>query len=205
MRNRFIRGKRDMRNPYGSRGGYVSSRRGSRRDYSMGDREHDYRMGGYDMPSNTRGYSSMEQPRQYNSTMGNPSMRYDAYPYMPYDMRYDYSSSNDMMSEEEYEDFLEDKCKELKRYDKFNMGKQEVLNQAKQMGINFNDFDEEEFIVTYYMMMSDYKEDMLNSPQIYMLLAKDWLEDKDSDLQGGEKLYAYLMLIVEGKALDLMK
>lgn len=209
MRNRFIRDKKDMRNPYGSRGGYVSSRRG--RDYGMpsrmGSRERDYRMGSEYMSDYSRGYSSMEQPRQYDRTMGSPmsNVRYDYnYPYMPYDMRYDYSSGY-AMSEDDYEDLLKDKCKELKKYDKFNMSKEDVLAQARQMGFSFKDYDEEEFIVTYYMLMSDYKADMLNNPQIYMIMAKEWLEDDDSELQGGEKLYAYLTMIVEGKALDCMK
>mgnify|MGYP003308417508 CR=1 FL=1 len=141
-----------------------------------------------------RGMHDMERERD--------SMMYDGnyhndYPYerdyRMRDMRRDYGEVED----EYYED-LEKWCKELKRHDRFGLPKEEIINQAHSMGVQFRDYDEIEFITTYYMMMSDYPEAFGNY-QGYLALAKGFLEDQDAELQGSEKLCAYMYTIVKGE------
>ena len=47
------------------------------------------------------------------------------------------------------------------------------------------------------MMMSDFP-GIASTPQHYLAMAKDFLEDKDSEKTGGEKLCAYYDNIVKG-------
>lgn len=205
--NRYLDRKmrRDGRNPYGSRGGYVTTHRGrrDRRSMSMDYREYADRPYGKGAVDREYGlpYNAMQQPREYNRGMEfygygamQPMNSYDG-GYQPY---YDYGSGKD----EEYKEDLKDWAKKLKKFDKFNVSKDELINQARNMGLKFQDYDEEEFITTYYMLMSDYKLDMLNSPQAYIIMARDFLEDEDSELKGGEKLCTYMYEIVMGEALD---
>ena len=204
--NRYLdrRMRRDGRNPYGSRGGYVTARRGTRdrRSNTMGYREYNDRPYGRNIASEEYGtsYNHMQQPREHTrgmefyGAMQPMTPMYDGnYPY------YDYSSGKE---DEDYKEDLKEWCSKLKKYDKFNLPKEEVLNQARTMGLKFNDYDEEEFLTTYYMLMSDYRADMLNNPQIYVIMARDFLEDEDSELKGGEKLCTYMYEIVMGEALD---
>lgn len=197
MANRYLqdrasrRSMRDGRNPYGSRGGYVTSRRG-RRDRNDYD---------YDMPRDGRDYD-MAQNVSYPM--------YGIGGYRPYegDMAdYDYArrsgrgrdyydyASDDM--DEEWKEHLKKWSEKLKKKDRFNMPKDQVLQNAKQMGVKFDMYDEEEFLTTYYMVLSDYPK-IANEPHTYLALAKDWLEDKDTALKGSEKLCAYYYEIVKG-------
>lgn len=209
---------RDMRNPYGSRGGYVDSR--SSRDYrdynynSRDYRDHNYNsrdFRDYDMAYNDSKYSSGYDGRGYHEyrTEGYRSggqqfgqhprnMGYEMYGVGGIRPREDYRDYGMDDVGHKYRDDLKEWCKKLKKHDKFDMPKEEILQQAKQMGIKFDMFDEEEFLCTYYMMMSDYKMEMLNSPQAYMVMAKSFLIDPDSELQGSEKLCAYMYEIVKG-------
>ena len=162
--NRRSMAQRDGRNPYGSRGGYVtSSRRGKDRAYMNYD--------------NYRGGDNRMRDRNYN-----------------YDYGYDYASED---MEKEWEEDLKKWREELKRYDRFNISKEQIIQSAKQMGAEFDKYNEEEFLTTYYMVMSDYPQ-ITNEPHIYISLAKDWLEDKDSKLKGSEKLCAYYYEVING-------
>ena len=182
---------RDGRNPYGSRGGYVTSRRG-RRDRADYD---------YDMPRDGRDYD-MAQNVSYPM--------YGIGGYRPYegDMAdYDYARRSGRgrdyydydyaQEDEEWKQHLKKWSEKLKKKDRFNMPKDQVLQNAKQMGVKFEDYNEEEFLTTYYMVLSDYPK-IANEPHTYLALAKDWLEDKDTALKGSEKLCAYYYEIVKG-------
>lgn len=248
--NRYLRDRanrrgmpqRDGRNPYGSRGGYVSSsRRGRDRadmnydnyrggDNRMRDREMDME---YDYAKYNSRYDSRYNPdrrsqdghypyQQYGER--NRPMEYEMYGYgiggirpmdYGYDYNYDYArggsrsgrdrnynydygydyASEDM--EKEWGEHLKKWREELKRYDRFNMPKDQVIQNAKQMGVEFDKYNEEEFLTTYYMVMSDYPT-IANEPHTYISLAKDWLEDEDSKLKGSDKLCAYYYEVIKG-------
>lgn len=233
---------RDGRNPYGSRGGYVSSRRGRGRDREMGGRndytEYDSRYNsGYDTRYGNQDYHyGYEQPREHNRPMEYEmygiggfrpmhDMNYDMGDYdmargrgrsrggrsgrrdYDYDYNYDYDYEDydyDMRDYEEedkeWKKHLKKWCEDLKQHDRFNMPKDQILHSAKQMGIKFEDYNEEEFLTTYYMILSDYSNQLIPNPQEAILFAKDWLEDKDSDLKGSEKLCAYYYEVVKAKS-----
>lgn len=199
--NRYLRDRayrrnmRNGRNAYGSRGGYVSSKRGMRRDRAM-DMEYDYPKydSGYysehDYPRGHQDYPySHEQHREHHRPM-----EYPMYDYRMRDMGYDYAHED---MEKEWKEHLEKWHKELKRYDRFNMPKEQIIQSARQMGVSFKHYTEEEFLTAYYMVMSDYPQ-VANEPHTYLAMAKDWLEDKDSKLQGGEKLCAYYYEVIKG-------
>lgn len=199
MRNRYLsdrayrrsRMSRDERNPYGSRGGYVSSR--IMRDRGM---DYNYSMPEYDSRYDYRG---SEYPREHSRPM-----QYELYgvggmrPRMDYDYGYDYGYDYAKESEKEYEKDLHEWVEKLKKYDRFGWSKEQVIQQAKDMGVKFSDYDEMEFYATYIMLMSDFKK-IGNDPYIYLSMAKEFLEDDDAKLKGSEKLCAYLYTIVLGE------
>ena len=112
---------------------------------------------------------------------------------------YGYDERDYAEMDKEWKQDLEEWCKELKKHDKFGMSKEQVLQQAKQMGIRMDkDYDEHEFITAYYMVISDDKHNLISNPQIAMYKAVDFLEDDDSKLKGSEKLCAYYYEVVKG-------
>lgn len=173
------RDRMDERNPYGSRGGYVrSDRRSDRNDY-------DYERENYERDYNND-YRSYDR---YDSG----DRRYDRY---DYDYRgRDYAEKE---MDEEYEEDLKEWTKKLKKHDRFGLSESDIVNKAKSMGIRFEEYNEDEFIATYYMMQSDYK-NVGNDAHIYLQMAKSFLEDKDAEKQGSEKLCIYMYEIVKGE------
>ena len=111
----------------------------------------------------------------------------------------DYANYNDYaMEEKEYEKHLHEWISKLKGKDRFGVPKEQVLKQAENMGVKFDKFTPEEFYATYLMMISDYKK-VANDYNMYISLAKEWLEDDDIEVKGGDKLCAYLYYIVLGE------
>lgn len=171
------------------------------KDYNYGNTERDSRYNdrNYSMPMDARYDMAYQQYRQPSRPMDFAMYGYGVGGIMPmnyaqkdYDYGYDYASE-----EKEWKEHLKKWCEELKRYDRFNMPKEQVIQNAKQMGIEFDKYNEEEFLTTYYMVMSDYPS-IANEPHTYISLAKDWLEDKDSKLKGSEKLCAYYYEVIKG-------
>ena len=196
----------DGRNPRGSRGGYVTSRkprrsdRDYRQDYNMpypmdnGSRSMNYDSRMYD--NRGRGYD--QAPYDQHMPYGFYGMG-GVYPTQPMDYGYDYGYY-DMHSdpEKEYCEDLEEWIEKLEPTDKFRLGKQQVIEKAKTMGVQFRDYDELEFYATYLAMVSDFKSlhNVLKDPAYYIHMAKDFLEDDDVKAKGGEKLCKYLDNIV---------
>ena len=222
---------RDGRNPYGSKGGYVTSRRGMDRamdmNYDMArsgrnrgydrtmDMEYDYTKynGEYDSRygrerRNQDGHYPYERYGEHNRPMDFEMYGYGIGGFRPMDYArnnrgrdygiYDYSS-DDM--EKEWKEDLHEWTEKLKKHDRFNVPKDQLIHKARQMGVPFDSYSEDEFITVYYMVMSDYPQ-IANEPHSYLALAKDWLHDKDSKLQGADKLCAYYYEVVEGGEKD---
>lgn len=170
----------DYRNPYGSRGGYVDSRgRGSsssRRNLSEHDVRFDSHHGGY-MDYRNEDY-------------------YDGSDYDYYDKGYmDYASKEE---EKMYHEELDKWIKKLESKNKFNLNESQVLDMAKRTGVSMKDYDEKEFYATFLMQVSDYPRSS-NDPAMYIEMARDFLEDDDVKVKGGEKLCKYLYTIVLGE------
>lgn len=206
-RNRYLEDKamrrgsmRRDRSSYDSRRGYGRGRDMGmdHRDYypERDSRGYDRGMSDYRGQDYHRGY---EQSREYNRPMeyamyGVGGIRPVMNDYNDYGYDRDYADMDD-----KWKEHLDKWCKELKQYDRFNLPKEQIIQKAKQMGVSFNEYDEHEFITTYYMVMSDYPK-IANEPHSYLAMAKDWLEDKDSKLKGSEKLCAYYYEVVKGGA-----
>lgn len=204
--------RNDMRNPYGSRGGYVRSDRGYESDYARGNgRNYNGNDYGMDYGSYDPRYNSSRN--DYNYSYDNRSNDYHYYPQqygqfnrpyqyeMNYDMRRnDYNYSADYAKEEEkYEKELHKFIKKLESKEKrINVSREHIMKQARNMGVKFDNYDENEFYAVYLMMISDYPK-ISNDYNMYISMAKDWLEDDDVKMKGGDKLCAYLYTIVLGK------
>jgi len=209
-RRRDMRARRDMRNPYGSRGGYVVSDRRDR-NYDMrysdryADAEHSGRYDGYNyMQSDyARGGMGSEPNREYDRHYGYPyymndyarSSRTGRY---IRDMR-DYGSGEKYLSDEELMEWKEDLLEEVEPQFKAQFEDNRVVQRAKEMGVKFKDYTEDEYIVTVLMIATDFGKTvgMNNTDQMFRM-AVDWLEDDDAELQGSEKLSAYYDEIVCG-------
>ena len=179
--------RRDGRNPYGARGGYVRDRAGGRgrNDYGMSRGNQGQRM--------TGDYARGGRGRDRN----NYDYGYD-YDYDYEDDDYDYTDMDYAEMDEEYKQDLEKLCQKLKKKDRFKLPKEELLKKAKQMGIQFDEYDELEFMTVFYMMMSDYPT-IANDPHQYLNMAKQWLEDDDIEVSPSEKLSIYFYKIIKGE------
>lgn len=190
----------------------MRDRRRSMRDMARGRRD---RMRGdynYDM-ARDRSYSDSERSRRYDST-SYPDYNYSRYdmhyepnreyyrhsssgwdePMMDYRGRrgYDMASGEDYLSDEELMEWSKDLIDEIEPQYKGLFEKNRVLQRGKEMGVKFKDYTEDEYVTTVLMIATDFGKTvgMNNIDQIYRM-AVDWLEDKDSELQGSEKLAVY--------------
>lgn len=163
-------------------------------DYAKYDSRYDSRYN-----SNRRGQDGSYPYQQYGER--NRPMEYEMYGYgiggiKPMDYGYDYNydyASEDM--EKEWKEHLKKWQEELKRYDRFNIPKEQIIQNARQMGATFEDYNEDEFYTTYLMIVSDNKKS-ISDPHIAILQTQEWLEDEDSKLKGSDKLCAYYYEVI---------
>lgn len=141
------------------------------------------------------GYRRMHSDYNYERE---PMSDYRGYPerdYYDYDRERNYDFSDGM--EKDYEEDLKKWVSKLKKQDRFGMPYDQLVKRAEEMGVKFDDFDEMEFYATYLMLISDFTS-LTNDPNVYIKMAKDFLDDKDIDMSGSEKLCTYLYEIVLG-------
>jgi len=197
------RTSRDYRNPYGSQGGYVRSSDYARRSDRENSQEYDnaYRGTYRDMPyNNAYDYNREYRNEPYRSQNQN-QMRYE----QNRDYEYDYARFSDkshspFLQEQDIKEWKEDLMEMLSDNEKQMLSKESVLSKAREKNIKFEDYTEDELYLTTLMVFSDYKNTLGgNSLDVYVSLAKDFLEDKDSELSGGEKLSAYYEYVVCGE------
>lgn len=163
--------------------------RDSRRDYN------DYNRESYQYPPMHTDSRDYRDYGDYNMNGGDYRDYGDYGDYGDYDM-----TSGKHSEEEKWQKDLERWIEKLKRKDRFNQKMEDVIGQAKQMGVKFDQFSEEEFYATYLMMVSDYKT-LSNEPRMYMSMAKEWLMDDDIETSPSEKLCIYFYEIVKGEGL----
>lgn len=151
-------------------------------DYARGrDRDYDY---AYDMRGDYRGDYRGEdyarrgvgRPREYRRGRDRAEYR-------------DYAEDDDY--EKEYYEDLEDWIEKLKRYDRFGLSKDQVMQKARDMGVKFEEYEPEEFYAIYLMHVSDYP-NISNDPHTYLAMTKAWLEDKDLKIDASEKVCKYM-------------
>lgn len=182
-RGGYVDSRSDYRNPYGSRGGYVDSRN----DYYGEDmRGRDYRNDYY---SNSNQYDSRSYDRN--------DYRQSDYGYRDY-RGYEDHMNRDYHSGEMYKKDLHKWIEKMQKKDRFGAAKEQIIQRAKQMKIQFDEFSEEEFYAVYLAMVTDYKK-VSNDFNTYIEMAKDFLMDDDIAVSPREKVHYYLEYIVMGK------
>lgn len=107
----------------------------------------------------------------------------------------DYHSEEQLMSM--YKQDLEKWTHKLKEKDRFKLSKEEVIKKAKNMGVAFMDYTENEFYVMYLLMLSLFKS-IANEPHTYLAMAKSALEDPSSSLSPSEKVQVIMYEIAMG-------
>ena len=168
------------------------SERGRDRHYMPMDYGYDYAEYSNRHSSPSRRYKYMDEERYMDYER--PNERYRT---SNYDMRYDYRGRDyaDSENDKEYHEDLHEWVEKLKKYDRYGLSKEQVITKAREMGVNFDEYDEDEFYAIYLMQVSDYPF-IANEPHTYLAMAKAWLEDKDLDLEPSEKVCKYLYEIV---------
>lgn len=81
-----------------------------------------------------------------------------------------------------------------------HFSKQQTDEMAKKLGIDFDDFSQDAWMMAVNMMYSDYCQTIgkhVQGNDIYGKLAQDFLEDEDAKEEGDAKLAAYYYSIVE--------
>lgn len=198
----------DGRNPYGARGGYVTSRRPRRdrdmEDYVMpkGDYRRDY----------NRDYENRDMRRVYERDFGEYNRRYDD-DYPNYDMRerdyrdYEADYAGRDYGKMEYgklsREDIEKWQKHLKNQDGTvgeHFKKEQVMQAARQIGVNPEQYGNEHiFGLVMNMMYSDYcavaKKFGIDRPDYYAELAKAFLNDADFEGDPEEKVFLYYQCI----------
>lgn len=183
-RGRYDRERYDGRNPYGSEGGYVTTSKGRRDKESGSDYYSRYN------PFGDRGYDDREYNR-YDSEYfdGNHSMDDERY------REFDMDQEEDI--EQKYKRDLKHWVEDLKQNDRFKIPKEKIIERAKSMSIDFDDFTEEELYTTYLMLSTMFKT-VANDYNIYLKMAKDFLMAEDDNLYGSNKICAYFYEIHRG-------
>ena len=211
---------RDGRNPYGPEGGYVTSRRPSGRDRGMdvrrGDRAsyyegecefqgmRDYARGGRGQSRDDRradygnyGYEDMRGGRDYESDYSD--MRTRRRDYGDYNDYADYGDYGDLadygggyLDERELDMWKHKLHEEMEKSEREMLSDEKIIKRAKEMGIKFEKYTEDEFVVAVLAMYTDYCNTLGKAnTDMYLKMAKDFLEDKDAGVKYGEKLAAY--------------
>lgn len=169
---------------------------------------------GYDGHQEGKTYYPIEAMGRFNGYWGMPQQDYRGGRDYGYDYNYDmrgrsrdygyYDMAGDYgenLTKEEIDHWKSKLLKEVDEKDKPFFNKETFNQRAKSMGIQMGEnFTEDELCLTTLMMLTDYKKTLgTANMDIYVRLAKDWLEDKDVSVKGGEKLAVYHDCIVEGE------
>lgn len=194
----------DMRSgrDYDDYGDYAGDMRGDMRDMHYGERQGNFR------PVEAMGYftgyygDGEDYARGGRRDYGDYDYGYDMRG--RYDYGYDYAGDyGEKLTKDELEEWKKKLLKEVDETEKQFFTKERISQKAKQMGVEMKDYSEEELVVATAMVYTDYKKTAKkyigNNMDFYIELARDWLEDKDAAVKGGEKLAIYYDCIVSGE------
>ena len=188
--SRSRREMRDMRRRSSTTGRYMADRNrepySEREDYGRGRRDY-----GEYYPISIRGeVGRMHEPYDGNYRMG--GMDYGR-------SRRDYGEP-DYLSDDELMEWSKKLYEEIDPNHKQYFTRDNIERKYKELGIELRDFTFDELYTTALMLATDYGKTLtrfgINSPDMFLYFAKDFLEDDDADLVGGEKLAAYYDNIV---------
>ena len=202
MKRHLMMKNKDGRNEYGSKEGYVDQRGMDYRSDYRGDYRGDYRSdysGDYNYYESGR--TSDYRGQDYNRGSDYRGQDYRGQDYRGQDYRSNDYRGQDYHSEEQlmsmYKQDLEKWTHKLKEKDRFKLPNEEVIKKAKNMGVAFMDYTENEFYVMYLLMLSLFKS-IANEPHTYLAMAKSALEDPSSSLSPSEKVQVIMYEIAMG-------
>ena len=193
---------RDGRNPYGSRGGYVTSRRDD--NYPMGRTYEDGRQG-----VKGTGKYGMGGSKYYGRDMAENEYDYRDYGYGYGVGMFDYDTEDYNYMSRDYGSEMMGRLtsKDLKKWERHlenadgTTGKKYDVDQirqvAQQMGVHFDEYSPELLTAITNMMYSDYCKIHGNDLMSYVKMARAFLDDDDFDGTPEEKAYLYYKCIVE--------
>lgn len=210
--------RRDGRNPYGSRGGYITSRDPRRRDRGMDyrlDMEHErmmdrnYEPSHYEHDGNRRmegkTYYPIEAMGSFNGYWGRPQedlgrgSRGRDYGYY----EEDFGDYGETLTKDELEHWKHKLMKEVDEKDRHMFETSNIEQKAMQMGVKMKEFGIDELALVTLMLYTDYCKTLSryvgNNIDAYIELAEDWLTDPDSDVKGAERLAIYHDEIIMGE------
>lgn len=166
---RDYRDRGDMREDYGDYRDY------GERDYADYNDYNDY-----------RDYRDYRDSRDYG----------DYRDYRDYRDYGDYASGS-KLKPQEINEWIGKLMQEIGERDNESLKKEMVMKLAESSGVKFENYTPEEFYVTVLMEYSDYKKTIGPSNMaVFVRMAKDFLEDKDSKVKYGEKLAGYYDLVM---------
>lgn len=183
-------GGRDGRNPYGSRGGYVTSRRPRGRDRMYYDDRTMGGDGGY-YEGTFRGQTDRNMYDRYDRMHDNFDDR-------NMDMDMDYAQR--VLNDTELNEWKMNLMSHINDSSKSMLSDEAIVRKAREMGVMFDKYSELELIVATLMMYTDYcKVVGKGSFDKYVKMADAFLCDEDAAVWGGEKLAVYHDCIVMGE------
>lgn len=174
-----MRRERDMRHRSSRTGRYVSDRHSEPMRREMRPRR-DY---GYDdyMPYD----SDPRRGRDYRSRSRRDERDYGEY------------EDDCYLTDRELMEWSKDLMRGIPDGEKGLFAKDLIEKKAKELGISFEDFTFGELYVTIQMLYTDYYKTLGGGNlELYIKLARDFLQDSDLDIDGGEKLALYYDYIV---------
>ncbi len=122
------------------------------------------------------------------------------------DRGYDFGYGGDYgegLTKKELEEWKMELMREVEEKDKHFFSKENIEQKGRSLGAKMKDYSEEELCLVTLMMYTDYCKTIKKyagmNMDIYIELAKDWLEDEDSELKGSERLAVYKDCIVDGE------
>ena len=206
------RGRRDYESGRQSDMGYddidMRRRRNARGQY-MPDRAYENEMDGHYPMGQGSTYYPIEAMGRFNGYWGIPEEDYGRY-----DMRgrggrrdygyygEDYGDYGETLTKEELEKWKHKLMQEVEEKDKHFFETANIEQKARQMGVQMKDYKPEELSVVSLMLYTDYcktlKKYVGSSMDIYIDLAKDWMDDPDSEMKGSERLAVYHDEIIMG-------
>lgn len=126
---------------------------------------------------------------------------YDHQLYYDNDYRKDYrgvKNAYGMDYDKEYHEDLKHWISTLQKKDRFKINMEQIIKRAKEMGVDFKEFDEEEFYAAYLMHLSDYPK-ISNDYNSYIEMTVAYFNDDDIAVSPSEKLCKYYYSIVLGE------
>lgn len=118
------------------------------------------------------------------------------------DRMYDYpiydGAEEGMLTDKELEHWAKKLLEEVDEKDKPFFKFENIKKKAEDMGIKFDKFSPMELFVATLMAYTDYSKTLGSANMdTYIRLAKDFMEDKDSDVKGSAKLALYYDIVCQ--------